>query len=391
VALAIDQRGVSVRQHTLGEVTGRHPMKILVIAPLPPPTHGQSLASDVIYKALREHHDVQAVNMAKPIARHRWGSLGRVLPIVRVLAQVARRKRGVDRIYLSISESLLGNVKDICIYLLCYRSLDRMFIHLLGGAGMKRMLEKRGFQYRVNRAFISRLKGVIVEGRAQAATFATLARPENIHIVHNFAEDFLFVDEDSIARKFAAVTPLNVLFLSNLLPGKGHDELLEAYLGLRPDLREKVRIVFVGGFESDAARAAFLKRLDGHDALTYLGAFIAGEPKKALYGRTHVFCLPTYYPYEGQPISILEAYATGCVVVTTRHSGIPEVFADAVNGYAVETESAESIRSALEKMLGGQERLVDIALTNRRVAGEAYTAGVYTSALSRILVGAPAS
>jgi glycosyltransferase involved in cell wall biosynthesis len=79
------------------------------------------------------------------------------------------------------------------------------------------------------------------------------------------------------------------------------------------------------------------------------------------------------------------------VVVTTRHSGIPEVFADAVNGYAVETESAGSIRSALERMLACPERLVDFALTNRRVAGDAYTAGVYTSALSRILVGAPVS
>jgi glycosyltransferase involved in cell wall biosynthesis len=366
-------------------------MKILVIAPFPPPTHGQSLASDVIYKALRERHDVRAVDMAKPIAKHRWGSAARVLPIVRVLAQVARRKRGVDLIYLSISESLLGNLKDICIYLLCVRRLDRTFIHLLGGAGMKRMFEKRGVQYRVNRAFIRRLKGVVVEGRAQAETFAGVARPENIHIVHNFAEDFLFVDEASIARKFTTVTPLNVLFLSNLLPGKGHDELLEAYLRLRPDLQAKLRIAFVGGFESDAAKAAFLQRLDGHEGLTYLGAFIGGEPKKALYGQTHVFCLPTYYPYEGQPISILEAYATGCVVVTTRHSGIPEVFSDAVNGYAVETRSAESIRSALETMLGCPERLVDIALTNRRVAGEAYTAGAYTSALSRILVGAPVS
>jgi glycosyltransferase involved in cell wall biosynthesis len=366
-------------------------MKVLLIAPLPPPTHGQSLASDVIYRELREHHDVQAVDMAKPIARHRWGSLGRVLPIFRVLAEVARRKRGVDIIYLSISESLLGNLKDLCIYLICYRSLDRMFIHLLGGAGMKRMLDKRGVQYRLNRAFIPRLKGVIVEGQAQAATFATLARQENIHIVHNFAEDFLFVDEPSIERKFAAMTTLNVLFLSNLLPGKGHDELLDAFLGLSDDLKAKIRIAFVGGFESEAAKTEFLTRLDGHAALRYLGNFIAGEAKKALYGETHVFCLPTYYPYEGQPISILEAYATGCVVVTTRHSGIPEVFADLVNGYAVETRSAESIRVALERMLGCPERLVDIALTNRRVAGDAYTAGVYKSALSQILVGSPVS
>ena len=52
---------------------------------------------------------------------------------------------------------------------------------------------------------------------------------------------------------------------------------------------------------------------------------------------------------------------------------------------------AESIRSALERMLDGPERLVDIALTNRRVANESYTAGVFRSTLTQILVGSAVS
>jgi glycosyltransferase involved in cell wall biosynthesis len=100
-----------------------------------------------------------------------------------------------------------------------------------------------------------------------------------------------------------------------------------------------------------------------------------------------VFCLPTYYPYEGQPISILEAYATGCVVVTTEHSGIPEVFTDGVNGFAVKPRSADSVRQALELIARDPRRLVEIAVANRNVAHERYRTGAYLSALTAILEG----
>jgi len=362
-------------------------MTVLFIAPLPPPTHGQSLASDVFYRKLREHNQVHVVNMTKPTALHVSDRIGRFPTVFRFLIDVARKRRSADVIYLTISESQLGNLKDLCIYLICRRSLHRMFIHLLGGAGMKRILERPGLQYRLNRFFIRRLGGVIVEGRTQAATFSAVAAREKIHIVPNFAEDFLFVTEEEIRRKFADWKILNILFLSNLIGGKGHNELLDAYLSLAPLMRERLKIVFVGGFESEKARTAFLQRLNGHSGLVYRGRYLAGMEKKALYNESHVFCLPTYYPYEGQPISLLEAYATGCVVVTTEHSGIPDVFTDGVNGFAVEKRSPESIRKVLEKLVSDRQCLVDIALANRNAAYERYRTDTYQASLMRIVNG----
>ena len=363
-------------------------MRILFIAPLPPPTHGQSLASDVLYEKLCERNDVRVVNMAKPPARHVWDRIRRFPKVLGFLRDVVRKKHDSDLIYLTISESLLGNLKDICIYLICFGSLDKMFIQMLGGAGMRRILETRGLRYRLNKFFISRLRGIIVEGRTQAVTFSTLTAREKIHVVPNFAEDFLFVPEQEIRQKFADSRTLNVLFLSNLLSGKGHNELLDAYLSLHRDMKERLRIVFVGGFESGKLRKEFLHRLDGHAGLVYQGEFVAGSQKRALYSQSHVFCLPTYYTYEGQPISILEAYATGCVVVTTEHSGIPDIFRDGVNGFAVERRSPESIRKVLEKILNHPRGLVDIAVANRNVAYERYRTDIYQSSLTRILNGA---
>jgi glycosyltransferase involved in cell wall biosynthesis len=362
-------------------------MRILFIAPLPPPTHGQSLASDVLYQALRERHDVRVVNMAGRAARHIWDRIGRAGAVLSFLGGVARNKRGADVIYLSISESRLGNLKDLCIYALCFGALDRMFIHLLGGAGMTRILERRGVQSWLNRFFIRRLRGVIVEGRIQASIFAPTIARDRIHVRPNFAEDFLFFTEQEVRDKFAGAGALNVLFLSNLYGGKGHNELVDGYLSLPREIRDRFRVAFVGGFESPRLRAEFLRRIDGEIGLSYLGTFIGGSEKRALYGKSQVFCLPTYYPYEGQPISILEAYATGCVVVTTEHSGIPEVFADGVNGFAVETRSAESVRHAFEKIARDPQRLLEVALANRHVAHERYRTRAYLSALTGLLEG----
>ena len=134
--------------------------------------------------------------MAKPAALHFSDRIGRFPTVFRFLIDVARNGRSADVIYLTISESRLGNLKDLCIYLICCRRLQRMFIHLLGGAGMKRILERPGIQCRLNRFFISRLAGVIVEGRTQAATFSAVAARERIHIVPNLPKTSCFVTEE---------------------------------------------------------------------------------------------------------------------------------------------------------------------------------------------------
>ena len=147
-----------------------------------------------------------------------------------------------------------------------------------------------------------------------------------------------------------------------------------------------MQLTFVGGFQSPAHEMAFLNKIKNEKGIIYYGKFVAGEEKKALYLKSHVFCLPTYYPYEGQPISILEAYATGCVVVATLHSGIPDVFCDGQNGYAVEKKSADSIRSVLERLIVGKRTdLMQFALNNSKQARQKYRTSIYGESMLSIL------
>lgn len=361
-------------------------MKILFIAPLPPPTHGQSLASEVLYKKLLAENEVRVVDMAKRKRPVNWRDrVNRSLEVMGFFVQAFYKKSGVDLVYFTISESKGGNIKDIFIYIICFGKLKKTFIHMLGGAGMKSILEKQGILYRLNKFFVSRMKGVIVEGKAQAITFSQLIEKEKIHIIPNFAEDFLFVSEEEVAAKFVVREPIKILFLSNLIFGKGHHELADAYLSLDDEAKQKIKIVFVGGFQSEDYQKDFFKKIEGQHNLVYYGKFVSGEAKKALYMDSHIFCLPTYYPYEGQPISILEAYATGCAVITTYHSGIPEVFSDGVNGYVVEKKSIPSLKGVIEHIVQNNDELLGIAITNRNTAYTRYRTSIYGTSVMKVL------
>lgn len=357
-------------------------MKILFIAPIPLPINGQSKASKVLVdKLLLDEQDVTIVNLSKSSLKNGFNSLKRVFDIFYILIEVWNKRKNNDIIYLSLAESFFGNLRDLLIYVICYNGRHKIFIHMLGGAGMKKILEGKGVQQKINSFFMSEIGGVIVEGPVNFNIFSKVIKEEKIHIVPNFAEDFLFVNDEEIKTKFSNNQSIQILYLSNLIPGKGYDELADAYIKLEAAFQKQVNIVFVGGFESQKDEDEFLTKIKHCDGLNYIGKFIDGEKKRELYCKSQVFCLPTYYPFEGQPISILEAYSTGCVVITSNHSGIPYVFSDKKNGFMVEKKSIPSIKKAIEDVLCNKNNLEKIAFHNRNEAFEKYRTSIYQEAI----------
>jgi glycosyltransferase involved in cell wall biosynthesis len=359
-------------------------MKVLYIAPLPPPTTGHALASQILLEELMKSHVVDVVNLSRDRSVPRF-SPRRIRCIAKSYWHIWRSYKKVDAIYFTISESVAGNIKDLVIYLICVRRLARMLIHLHGGAGMMGIMARKGsLLYKLNSLALRRLGGVIVLGASHTGIYSDTVPAHKIHVVPNCAEDYLFASKEEILRKFSVESPLRLLFLSNFLPGKGFKELVQAYQDLDDSSRQKVQLDFAGEFRSNQEKTTFLKVIQADGGIRYYGS-VSGAAKRDCFSHAHVFCLPTYYPYEGQPISILEAYASGCVVVTTNHSGIRDIFADNVNGYQVEQRSSDSITRAIVHMLGHMDDLRAIALANRESAFARYRTSIYTASLRRVV------
>lgn len=348
--------------------------RLLFVGPLPDPVTGQSLACRVLLDDLSSDHDIDVIDL-NPGFYSKDGSYGVVGHIVRLLGKAVRMhrlSRRADVVYFNNVETLGGTLKDMLFYAAAFDRLGRMVVHLHGGAGMREIMKGRWpLLAELNRFFLCRVGAMVVLGPRLVDIFSSHLQRERIKTVANFSEDRWFATDPEIREKFARPGPVRLLFLSNLLPGKGHLELARAFLRLEPDLRSRFRLDFAGGCSTPEDEFAFRALIAEAPEATYHGT-VKGEGKQALLSGAHVFCLPTYYSFEGQPISILEAYAAGVAVITTDHSGIFDTFEDGVNGWAVDKRSAEDLETKLREIAGNPSALLPVALTNAATARSSY-------------------
>jgi glycosyltransferase involved in cell wall biosynthesis len=73
---------------------------------------------------------------------------------------------------------------------------------------------------------------------------------------------------------------------------------------------------------------------------------VAGEQKNKLLRTADLFCFPTFYPNENQPVNLIEAMAFGLPVLTTRWRSLPEIFPANYSGL-VQVHSPEQIALGL--------------------------------------------
>jgi glycosyltransferase involved in cell wall biosynthesis len=362
---------------------------VLFIGPLPDPMMGQAFACQVFLEALSKKYSVHVINLNKEGLSVETAVFRRIWQVVRIALYAHWLAKRSACGYFNLSQSFSGNFRDLLIFLACFRILPRAAVHLHGGPGMREVLNANRLLRFVNRFFFRRLGAVIVLGKRYVDIFDGVAQPDHVKIVPNFAPEELYSSESDILTKFPSdqifseSNPLRILLLSNHLPGKGHIELLHAYEALSSLDRSRVHIDFAGDFVSDKDRQTFLNSISHLPNVEHHGV-AKGEKKKQLFHRAHIFCLPTYYRYEGQPISILESYASGCVVLTTNHSGIPDIFIPGRNGYVVDKASSASIKHIIEQVLRGPSSLQQMALNNRTDA-EIYPTAKYNMRLLRII------
>ena len=158
--------------------------------------------------------------------------------------------------------------------------------------------------------------------------------------------------------------------MSNMIRKKGYQELLEAFFLLDERHRKQIIINFAGAFDSVQEKELFLNIIGECEQIKYHG-IVNGEAKRSLFKDSHVFCLPTSY-FEGQPISILEAYASGCVVLTTGQCGILDIFQNNENGFLIKEPTAYAVKVSIEESLQRKDELFKIGLLNNIIAKEKF-------------------
>ena len=359
-------------------------MRILFIAPIPPPIGGQSLVSQVLLDGIVKKNHVEVVDINKTNFDVGVISFNRTIEVISILINIFRKKKNIDKIYLTISESVLGNIKDLIIYAICFSKRDQLYIHLHGGSLKMLVFDRYPLLYYINRFFIRQFAGVIILGKSHEVIFEKMGIHSIINIIPNFAKEELFESKVSINKNFNQWSPIRLLYFSNMIPMKGFYILLQSFEMLSKDVSKKFILNFAGGFDNDLEKTQFEKAIEKYHNIHYLGNVLDINKKKQLFRQAHVFILPTLYA-EGQPVSILEAYASGCAVITTSQKGIMDIFQDMINGFVVEPGAVNSLYKMLLKLPTQKDELTNFAIKNYEMASNEFREKSYISNLSEVI------
>lgn len=161
------------------------------------------------------------------------------------------------------------------------------------------------------------------------------------------------IDCDAIAYRWRPWDggPLELVSVCRLVEKKGIEYALRALAAVRntaPQLDWRYTVV------GDGPLAPGLKTLCHElglaDRVRFVGPLAHAAVKDEL-ARAHVFLLPSVTAadgdVEGVPVALMEAAAAGLVVVSTRHSGIPELIEDRVAGLLSDERDVDQLAAAI--------------------------------------------
>ncbi|WP_223672718.1 glycosyltransferase family 4 protein [Proteus terrae] len=297
---------------------------------------------------------------------------------------IVRHFRTLDALYITTSRSSLGFLRDFFIINISDLFGLRIINHL-HGADFKTFFYKspRILRFLIFHTYRKIHTSIVLldDMKEQYDMFPSMV----IEVVPNFFKES---NTKILPKSRMSSGRLKILYLSNLMATKGILELSEAIRQLSDEGLD-IELTVAGSFLDDSKLTSteIKKEFDSIccacDSINYVGT-IYGVEKEALLFDSDIFCLPTYYHTEAQPISIIEAMAAGCAIIATKHNYLPSMLNE-YNGFLVEPRSINAIKFALIKFYNDRRLLDEVGVFNFKFSREKYSESEYLRALSLII------
>ena len=309
-------------------------VRILLAGPLPPPLGGTTVLFERLVRRLGEREDVSVEVVDTGRVRGR-GLVG-VARFFRLIVDVVRQARGQDVVTLHVSTSGLHAIGPPVALAARVRSTP-LVVRKFGGTDFFEYspLRRCLILWTLRRAdlYLAETRDLVERARSagltNAAWYANSRPMPELPVEHSDGRG---------CRRF--------VFLGQVHGGKGVRELVEA--GER--LPEGVTVDIYGPLGFDVQES----ELSGRERVTYRGP-VDSDDVHGVLSKYDALVLPSYHHGEGYPGVILEAYAAGLPVVSTRWRAIPELVDDGITGLLVEPRDAGSLRGAMLSLVEDEE------------------------------------
>ena len=367
-------------------------MKLLVFAHTPPPHHGQSYMVQLMLEGFggdaRKPRTAPGANRFGVECYHVNARFSRglsdigefqgtkILLILWFCAQALwiRFRYGVEKFYyVPAPGKRVALYRDWLVMLICRPFFERVILHW-HAAGLGKWLETEttiGSRAATYRLFKPVDLSLVLSRYNFADAQKLLSR--RIAVVNNgipdpcpdFPEIVLARRRERFSQrqkvfageKVEAPLIIKVLFLAHCTREKGLFATIEGVLCANllltaRGLPMRLQLTIAGNFVTETERAEFddIRQKPGVAACVKHLGFVSGERKAGLYREADIFCFPTCYLGENQPVNLIEAMAFGLPIVTTRWRSLPEMLPENYPGL-VPDQNPGAIAETLLKVL----------------------------------------
>lgn len=131
----------------------------------------------------------------------------------------------------------------------------------------------------------------------------------------------------------------------------------------------KIHYTIIGEGEQESELRGLVSQLGLHACVRLMGARTREEVRQWML-ESDIFLLPSVTDsdgdQEGIPVSLMEAMATGMPILSTLHTGIPELVEDGISGYLVPERDVDGLADRLEHLIRHPEDWPIMGLNGRR-------------------------
>ena len=328
----------------------------LVVGQLPPPIHGSNIMTNQFLNGLiKIGFNVSIVEKKFSTRQNEIAkvSIDKILKIPIIVLEIIIEnllKRPKFCFYFISVQPPAFYVDALFLFILRVLRID--YILYLHGKGLSHLSQtSKGFKKFVIDHTLSGAFGGLVLGHRLKSDIDSFIPHSRLYILPNAVPDI-----DSKKIRSAGKFPIQILFLSNLIPSKGAMEFLK----LAKVVSQKVSsIVFVLGGPQRSEQffnkiMDFIQKEQLKDVVKVPGP-IYGKEKEEYFRNSSIFVFPTYYEKETFGLVNIEAMQWGLPVITTDEGAIPEVVKHGINGYIVNPHNLDQLAYYTLKLIKNEK------------------------------------
>lgn len=341
---------------------------LVVLSQVPPPVHGQTLMTKRTLDLLaRDGWTLRLVDrrFSRSIDEVGTPSVRKLLAAVGLAARLAGQviRRRPDAVLLFATTRTASFCVDVVLVRLL-RAVRVPVVLTIHSVGFRRIAARSAVGAAAVRSLLGTAEAVVCLGPTLTADVRPFVRADRVRVIRNTPAEVPPV----IAAERQAHGRRTVLWLSNLMPGKG----AETFAHVAADLADHdVDFRMVGPVADDATADAVRSIVVGSAVRSRLhldGPAYGAAKWEAVRGAT-VLAFTSELD-EAQPLTIVEAMACGTPVVAFDRGGIADLVEHGVTGFLAEPGDTAAFAAHVRQILDDP----GLAARLRRGALDAYAA-----------------